>query len=126
MTRVLSRTGLFTAALLSFGSCCSEPTDYFSDGTVCRIDEGGASHRCSLTSEEKALLNVYVAENTNCRNKSYVTYAPDGVTWQTPRVKICLMSHRVIISVKHGADGVWKQYVKDRDATDEVLLRLFE
>ena len=125
MMGVLTRICLFAAALLCVG-CCTEPTDYFCDDPV-MLDKGsGISCPRLLSPEERQVLNAYIAENASCWNKSYVTYAPMGITLLSSRAKICITSLRVILSVKHSADGEWYQYVKGRDATDAVLLKIFE
>lgn len=115
---------LFTVTLMCFG-CRSEQTDWFSGGCVL-IDNGrDVPYTVPLSPEEKRVLNAYIAENTSCWNKSYVTCAPMGVTLQSPRAKICITSHRIILSVKHGADGAWSQYEKTRDKEDALFPEIY-
>ena len=58
MMGVLTRICLFAAALLCVG-CCTEPTDYFSDGPV-MLDKGsGVSCPRALSPEESQLLKLY-------------------------------------------------------------------
>lgn len=127
MMNAIARICLLSVALVS-SACCPEPTDYCRGSDAVLLDDGGTAPRTiPLCPAERQVLNAYIAENTNCWNTSYITYAPEeGVTLQLPLAKVCITCNRVILSVRDSADGVWSQYVKSRDATDEALLKLFK
>lgn len=113
-----------SAIVLMVSSCSDIQTDYFCDNTV-TLDNGDTQpHTKRLTPAEKLALNAYVAEHTTWLNSSYITYAPEGITMRSARVKINIQRGDVILSVKADDSEVWHQYVKQGDAADAVLLKL--
>lgn len=105
-------------------SCSDMQADYFCNNTI-TIDNGGKQRLTKLlTPDEKQALNAYVAEHTTWLNSSYISYAPEGITMRSARVKINIRRGEVILSVKADDSDGWHQYVKQGDAADAVLLKL--
>lgn len=107
-------------------SCGDMQADYFCDNTITLDNGKNQPLTKQLTPAEKQALNAYVAEHTTWLNSSYITYAPEGITMRSTRVKINIRRDFVILSVRAGDSDGWHQYVKQGDASDAVLMKRME